>query len=167
MTRKRNCFQNIRNFQNFHNRASKTWEKLSATGCWRGTTGCRPWKGLSKAISRIAYCEKKSNSTPLCYVLFHPQTVETSSSLFLNFSFDVRDKVFSNAIHWSEEEVLGNRARFSNNRDGIGHLTLNHLEMRDEAIYRCRVDFQYAGTRNMLINLTLISKYHPTIYKDG
>ena len=60
---------------------------------------------------------------------------------------------------WSEEEPngFGRRAFFQvQSPDGILHL--EKIAFNEGGLFRCRVDFQTAQTRNSLFNLTIIGK---------
>lgn len=72
---------------------------------------------------------------------------------------------------WSSPAAFGDRAYFhatagaaegrrdSHDRDRrqpVGHLTVDRAAATDAGVYRCRVDFLTAPTRNSLVNLTVI-----------
>ncbi|XP_047005128.1 nephrin-like [Schistocerca americana] len=71
------------------------------------------------------------------------------------YSFDVRGKPLSQAAHWSAPEVFGSRAYFRTVSDPA-QLVLEPVTLRDEGVYRCRVDFRNAPTRSARYNLTVI-----------
>src|SRR5437016_5090164 len=72
-------------------------------------------------------------------------------------SVDARDRSFQQAERWSDENVFGNRAYFhSSSRPAI--LTIENVIEGDAGVYRCRVDFRVAQTRNAKVNLTIIGK---------
>lgn len=70
-------------------------------------------------------------------------------------SVDVRGKDFSRAEKWFDSTVLNNRASFDPDSSPPS-LVINHFSEKDVAMYRCRVDFKYAQTRNAKVNLTII-----------
>lgn len=72
-------------------------------------------------------------------------------------SVDVRGKDFSRAEKWSDESVFNNRAYFEPDSKAAS-LVLDSVTEKDAAIYRCRVDFKYAQTRNSKVNLTVVGK---------
>lgn len=79
-------------------------------------------------------------------------------SLSLSFcSFDIRDRDAKSAKRWSDETVFGNRAYFIFDKQP-GQLAIQHVRDEDTGLYRCRVDFQVAQTRNSIVNLTVIGK---------
>lgn len=73
-------------------------------------------------------------------------------------SFDVRGKPLSQARHWSAPEVFGNRAYFRTVSEPA-QLVVEDIRLRDEGVYRCRVDFRNTPTRSFRYNLTVIGKY--------
>lgn len=78
-------------------------------------------------------------------------------SIFFN-SFDVRGRSFNKALQWSDPGAFGPRAYFAT----VAHpaaLTLSSVQLDDEGVYRCRVDFKNSPTRNFQIRLTVIGKY--------
>jgi len=72
-------------------------------------------------------------------------------------SVDTRDADLHAAEHWSGDEVLGQRATFRVDRQPAA-LVVTNVKQRDEGLYRCRVDFRTAQTRNAQINLTVVGK---------
>lgn len=53
--------------------------------------------------------------------------------------------------------MLNNRAYFEVNTHSA-NLVIDHVVEKDAAVYRCRVDFKYAQTRNSKVNLTIIGR---------
>ena len=83
---------------------------------------------------------------------------------------DGRDSEITEGDHWSSDLVLERRANFtwpatSEESSRIkataesSGLVLHSLVVGDAAIYRCRVDYREAQTRNLLINLTVIGEF--------
>jgi hypothetical protein len=84
----------------------------------------------------------------------HPVSINARLSFS---SVDARDRSFQQAERWSDEKVFGNRAYFhSSSRPAI--LTIENVVVKDAGVYRCRVDFRVAQTRNAKVNLTVIGK---------
>ena len=73
-------------------------------------------------------------------------------------SVDIREKDFSRAEKWSDDGVFHNRAYFDA-ESSPASLVIDRISVNDAAIYRCRVDFKYAQTRNAKVNLTIIGEY--------
>ena len=73
-------------------------------------------------------------------------------------SYDARSGGPDNGRRWSDEERgFGERAHLQLHR----HPSVLHIEKiqaPEAGIYRCRVDFKTAPTRNSLLNLSVISK---------
>ncbi|CAG7819608.1 unnamed protein product, partial [Allacma fusca] len=82
------------------------------------------------------------------------------------YSVDARDRSFQEAERWSDENVFGNRAYFrSTSRPAI--LAIENVQETDAAIYRCRVDFRVAQTRNAKVNLTVIGEQPINIHSHS
>ncbi|XP_068232063.1 nephrin-like [Palaemon carinicauda] len=71
------------------------------------------------------------------------------------YSYDVRELLGGQPKHWWDAELLGSRAYF-NAGSSPSHLLLQGLTKDDAGLYKCRVDFQRAPTRNTRINLTVV-----------
>ena len=94
----------------------------------------------------------------------------------LFFSYDLRGSGPEAARHWTDNHVLGGRASFqmamkgprtrAQGKDGRfivpkrrrrrSFLRIRNVVIADRGLYRCRVDFQGAPTRNSMANLTVI-----------
>lgn len=73
------------------------------------------------------------------------------------YSYDVRAGNVAQAKLWSSPVVFGNRAFFRASPHPA-QLFIDDIQLTDEGVYRCRVDFRNSPTRNMKINLTVIGK---------
>nr|XP_053629454.1 uncharacterized protein LOC128686533 [Cherax quadricarinatus] len=80
------------------------------------------------------------------------------------YSFDARGSTIENGKHWADERLLARRAYFQllpgsswggSSAPGA-HLELFPVQDRDEATYRCRVDFLLSPTKNTIVNFTVI-----------
>ncbi|XP_031624769.1 neural cell adhesion molecule 2 isoform X1 [Contarinia nasturtii] len=81
------------------------------------------------------------------------------------YHFDVRGRPIGQAKLWSSPTVFGSRAFFSTaNRPA--QLKVDSIQLADEGMYRCRVDFRNSPTRSLKINLTVIvPPDRPIIYE--
>lgn len=75
----------------------------------------------------------------------------------MKHSVDIRDRDFKAAKRWSDEMVFANRAYFLFEKQP-GELAVQSTKESDSGVYRCRVDFKVAQTRNSKVNLTVIRK---------
>ncbi|XP_029341821.1 uncharacterized protein LOC100167149 isoform X2 [Acyrthosiphon pisum] len=109
------------------------------------------------------------------------QAAPSSSSILSTsgepiFTYDTRQtsaKVPNPPRWWSSPMGFGDRAYFhtlnseqlQSDQDTVDHLTVDRAMATDTGIYRCRIDFLQAPTRNRLVNLTVIvAPERPTIY---
>ena len=77
---------------------------------------------------------------------------------FLN-SYDARDEVWNLGARWSDEFVFGGRAYFDlSSIPADSCLRVDRIQKVEEAVYRCRVDFKSAPTRNTLVNVSVIGE---------
>ncbi|XP_049877454.1 hemicentin-2-like isoform X2 [Pectinophora gossypiella] len=81
------------------------------------------------------------------------------------YSFDVRGRSFSKALQWSDPVTFGPRAYFATVARPAA-LTLSSVQLDDEGVYRCRVDFKNSPTRNFQIRLTVIVPPHQMMLYD-
>ncbi|KAK4300772.1 hypothetical protein Pmani_027046 [Petrolisthes manimaculis] len=84
---------------------------------------------------------------------------------WVGVSFDARGSTVENGKHWEDKHLLERRAYFQllpgNSWGGSSapgaHLELFPVQDRDEATYRCRVDFLLSPTKNTIVNFTVIT----------
>ncbi|CAB3246037.1 unnamed protein product [Arctia plantaginis] len=81
------------------------------------------------------------------------------------YSFDVRGRSFNKALQWSDPGAFGPRAYFATVARPAA-LTLSSVQLDDEGVYRCRVDFKNSPTRNFQIKLTVIVPPHQMLMYD-
>uniref|UniRef100_A0A182Q2Y7 Ig-like domain-containing protein n=1 Tax=Anopheles farauti TaxID=69004 RepID=A0A182Q2Y7_9DIPT len=81
-------------------------------------------------------------------------------------SYDVRGRQFSKALYWSETSAFGPRAYFVTISKPAA-LSVDNIQLDDEGVYRCRVDFQNSPTRNHRINLTVTVPPHQILVYDA
>ncbi|KAG6452458.1 hypothetical protein O3G_MSEX007644 [Manduca sexta] len=81
------------------------------------------------------------------------------------YSFDVRGRSFNKALQWSDPGAFGPRAYFATVAQPAA-LTLSSVQLDDEGVYRCRVDFKNSPTRNFQIRLTVIVPPHQMLLYD-
>lgn len=86
------------------------------------------------------------------------------------YTFDVRGRPYKEAQMWSDPAWLGPRAHFStahavegtktprlpNVPHRTAELSIDRVQLSDEAVYRCRVDFKSSRSKNYQVNLTVI-----------
>ncbi|CAD1469492.1 unnamed protein product [Heterotrigona itama] len=82
------------------------------------------------------------------------------------YSFDVRGRAFSKALNWSDSTVVGPRAYFVT-MTKPATLSLEAVQLDDEGIYRCRVDFKNSPTKNFQVNLTVIVPPYQLLIYDS
>jgi len=83
------------------------------------------------------------------------------------YSYDARQGSFNEGARWSDSGQFGRRAYF-HIRTHPAHLSVQDITAHDAGIYRCRVDFRTAPTRNSLVNLTVIvPPLTPTIFDEA
>ena len=87
---------------------------------------------------------------------------------FSIFSYDLRGRGPEKAKHWSDDHVLGkSRSMFFMAPTPVSYsqesllsvLKIRGIRDSDRGLYRCRVDFKAAPTRNTRANLTVIGNY--------
>lgn len=67
---------------------------------------------------------------------------------------------------WSSPSAFATRANFRTS-SLPAQLLIDDVNLKDEGVYRCRVDFRNSPTRNLRINFTVIGKmYSITIYDE-
>ncbi|XP_058813514.1 neural cell adhesion molecule 1 isoform X2 [Topomyia yanbarensis] len=81
------------------------------------------------------------------------------------YSADTRGRDVTSAKRWSDDAVFGNRAYFLFEKQP-GELAVQNARDTDGGVYRCRVDFIVAQTRNSIVNLTIIVPPERVVIRD-
>lgn len=71
------------------------------------------------------------------------------------YSLDTRDRSLEQAERWSSDTAFSSRAYFITEKS-VAELGIERIYESDAGVYRCRVDFKRAQTRNSKVNLTVI-----------
>lgn len=129
---------------------------------------------VHKCSARASILKRKKPSDIFIFffykLMFHYFTL-------LPYRYDVRQtsaKIPNPPKSWSSPAAFGGRAYFhtSNNRlqhdqDLVDHLTVDRAMATDTGVYRCRIDFLKAPTRNRLVNLTVIGNKRAIYFQEG
>ncbi|KAL9899858.1 sidestep VII transmembrane protein isoform 1-T3 [Glossina fuscipes fuscipes] len=81
------------------------------------------------------------------------------------YSVDIRGGYRKAAKRWSDDTMFGGRAYFILDK-GPGALSIQDSKYSDSGIYRCRVDFLKAQTRNTKISLFIIGPADRILIRD-
>ncbi|CAH1163760.1 unnamed protein product, partial [Phaedon cochleariae] len=81
------------------------------------------------------------------------------------YSVDGRERDFSQAERWSDDNLFSNRAYFIADKHPA-ELGVDHIKDTDQGVYRCRVDFKIAQTKNSKVNLTVIVPPQKIVISD-
>lgn len=73
-------------------------------------------------------------------------------------SYDTRGSQTERASHWKDKGQVEERAFFRTITEPAT-LSLDSIDERDEADYRCRVDFRKSPTRNTKVRLTVAGEF--------
>ena len=68
------------------------------------------------------------------------------------------NNINKNGKHWSDKNFFGSRALFTENSKPPS-LALDDLQISDDGIYKCRVDFRLAQTSITRVKLTVIGEF--------
>ena len=71
-------------------------------------------------------------------------------------SADAREVALSQAGVWYDDDILKKRATFRGRLNEPSVLAIANVTLDDQSVYRCRVDFREAKSRNSRLNLTVI-----------
>ncbi|XP_053671696.1 neural cell adhesion molecule 1 [Anopheles nili] len=81
------------------------------------------------------------------------------------YSADTRGRDVSSAKRWSDDSMFGDRAYFQFEKEPA-ELAVQNVRETDSGMYRCRVDFIVAQTRNSVVNLTIIVPPERMVIRD-
>ena len=81
------------------------------------------------------------------------------SNIYSSLSYDAREHSWNKGSRWSDEFMFGDRAYFD--LSGPAALVVEDIRPQEAGVYRCRVDFKSAPTRNTLVNVTLLGEWCP------
>ena len=118
------------------------------------------FKNLTATMSSRIVVEPPSNHPSLIF------SARLHLIFFLFYSYDLRGRGPEKARHWSDDHVLGkSRAMFfmappASQESLLSVLKIRGIQDSDRGLYRCRVDFKAAPTRNTKANLTVIGNCH-------
>lgn len=121
---------------------------------------CKPIQFNSTRLVSTPLHSTQHNTTQHNIIVFRMPTHSNTYAHTCIYSVDIRDRDFKAAKRWSDEMVFANRAYFLFEKQP-GELAVQNAKESDSGIYRCRVDFKVAQTRNSKVNLTVIRKYIP------
>jgi len=71
------------------------------------------------------------------------------------YSYDARHGTWNLGARWSDDQQFGTRAYFQLS-SSPAELRVENIKEHEAGLYRCRVDFKSAPTRNSLVNLTVL-----------
>jgi hypothetical protein len=89
------------------------------------------------------------------FFFFFPYTCDRC---YAYCSADAREVALSQAGVWFDEDILKKRATFRGRVSEPSILAIGNISLTDQSVYRCRVDFREAKSRNSRINLTVIGE---------
>ncbi|KAG5886152.1 hypothetical protein JTB14_018530 [Gonioctena quinquepunctata] len=73
------------------------------------------------------------------------------------YSLDARDGPLDKASHLAMSDDLGSRSYFiTEDEPSKARLRIQNINIHDQGVFRCRVDFVNSPTRNFQVNLTLV-----------
>ena len=80
-------------------------------------------------------------------------------TISINFisSYDARHGTWNLGARWSDDHQFGTRAYFQLS-SSPAELRVENIKENEAGLYRCRVDFKSAPTRNSLVNLTVLGR---------
>nr|XP_023016282.1 hemicentin-2-like [Leptinotarsa decemlineata] len=75
------------------------------------------------------------------------------------YSLDARDGPIDKASHLAMSDDLGSRSYFiTEDEPSKARLRIQNINIHDQGVFRCRVDFVNSPTRNFQVNLTLVDQ---------
>ncbi|CAH1116559.1 unnamed protein product [Phaedon cochleariae] len=75
------------------------------------------------------------------------------------YSLDARDGPIDKASHLAMSDDLGSRSYFiTEGEPSQARLSIQNINVHDQGVFRCRVDFVNSPTRNFQVNLTLVAQ---------
>ena len=75
-----------------------------------------------------------------------------------SYCYLIAEKPLSEARHWSDDVAFSGRAFYQSSHNP-GRLVIDRVRIQDEALYKCRVDFQLQPTTISQVQLSVNSKF--------
>ena len=75
-----------------------------------------------------------------------------------SYCYLIAEEPLSEARHWSDDAVFSGRAFYQSSHNP-GRLVIDRVRVQDEALYKCRVDFQLQPTTISQVQLSVNSKF--------